>query len=84
MADYPAPGPLAGGPFPPGGDAPRAVMKDYFDTVCPKTLVLDHMVLLSRLPWNYTARALVDAWVDLLNSTPERCVEIKKVVFNIR
>ena len=59
-------------------------MKDYFDTICPKTLVLDHMALLSRLPTNYTAGTLVDAWVDLLNSTPERCVEIKKVVFNIR
>ena len=59
-------------------------MKDYFDTVCPKTLVLDHVVLLSRLPSNYTAGMLVDAWVDLLTSTPERCVEIKKVVFNIR
>lgn len=76
-------GPLAGGAFPPGDDAPRAVMKDYFDTVCPETLVLDHEALLSRLPWNYTGTMLVDTWVDLLNSTPERCVEVKKVVFNI-
>lgn len=59
-------------------------MKDYFDTVCPKTLVIDHMALLSRLPLNYSAGTLVDAWIDLLNLTPERCVEIKKVVFNIR
>ena len=58
-------------------------MKDYFDTVCPKVLVLDHVALLSRLPFGYTAGALVDAWVNLLNSTPEPCVEIKKVVFNI-
>jgi len=76
-------GPLAGGPFPQGDDAPRAVMKDYFDQVCPKTLVLDHRALLSRLPSDYSAGTLVDAWVELLNSTPERCVEIKKVVFNI-
>ena len=76
-------GPLAGGPFPPGDYAPRAVMKDYFDTVCPKVLVLDHVALLSRLPFDYTAGMLVDAWVDLLNLTPEPCVEIKKVVFNI-
>ena len=76
-------GPLVGGPFSPGNDAPRAVMKDYFDRVCPHTLVLDHEALLSRLPSNYTARTLVDAWVELLNSTPERCVEIKLVVFNI-
>jgi hypothetical protein len=59
-------------------------MKDYFDTVCPNTVVLDHAALLSRLPLNYTAGTLVDAWVDLLNSTPERCVEIENVVFNIR
>jgi len=79
----PESGPLAGGPFPEGGDAPRAVMKDYFDQVCPKPLVLDHEALISRLPSDYGAGALVDAWVELLNSTPERCVEIKKVVFNI-
>ncbi|KAF9653549.1 hypothetical protein BDM02DRAFT_3153006 [Thelephora ganbajun] len=77
-------GPLAGGPFPQGDDAPRAVMKDYFDQVCPKTLALDHRALLSRLPPDYTGGALVDAWVELLSSTSERCVEITKVVFNIR
>ena len=59
------------------------MMKDYFDKVCPKTLVLDHEALISRLPPGYSAGTLVDAWVELLNSTPERCVEIKKVVFNI-
>lgn len=58
-------------------------MKDYFDTICPETLVLGHEALLSRLPLNYTAGTLVDAWVELLNSTPERCAEIKKVVFDI-
>jgi hypothetical protein len=58
-------------------------MKDYFDEVCPKALVLDHKALISRLPSGYNARTLVDAWVELLNSTPERCVEIKKVVFDI-
>jgi hypothetical protein len=58
-------------------------MKDYFDTICPQTLVLDHEALSSRLPSNYTAGMLVDTWVELLDSTPERCVEIKKVVFDI-
>ena len=58
-------------------------MKDYFDKVCPKTLVLDHEALLSRLLSDYRAGMLVDAWVKLLNLIPERCVEIKKVVFNI-
>lgn len=58
-------------------------MKDYFDTVCPKTVVLDHEAVLSRLPSNYGGGALVDAWVELLNSTTERCVEIKKAVFTI-
>lgn len=77
------PGPLAGGPFPQGDDAPRAVMKDYFDKVCPKALVLDHEALISRLGPDYSAGTLVDAWVELLRSIPERCVEIKKVVFNI-
>jgi len=76
-------GPLVGGPFPEGDDAPRAVMKDYFDTVCPEPVVLDHEAVLSRLPSNYSGGALVDAWVGLLNSTSERCVEIKKVVFTI-
>jgi len=58
-------------------------MKDYLDKVCPKTTVLDHEALIFSLPSNYSAGTLVNAWVELLNSTPERCVEIKKVVFSI-
>jgi hypothetical protein len=59
-------------------------MKDYYDTVCPESLVVDHEALLSRLPSNYTGKAVVGAWIALLDSTPGRCVEISKVVFNIR
>ena len=80
---YSQSGPLAGGPFPQGDDVPRAVMKDYFNRVCPMPLVLDHQTLIFRLPWNYSAGALMDEWVELLNSTSERCVEINHVVFNI-
>jgi hypothetical protein len=58
-------------------------MKDYFDKVCPKSLVLDHEALISRLPSDCSAGTLVGAWVELLNSTPERCVEIKRAVFDI-
>ena len=74
---------MAGGPFPQGDDTPRAVMKDYFDKVCPKTLVLDHKALISSLPSDYSAGMVTDAWVELLNSTPERCVEVTKVIFDI-
>jgi len=58
-------------------------MKDYFDKVCPKTFVLDHKALISSLPSDYSAGTVIDAWVELLNSTPERCVEVANVIFDI-
>jgi len=54
-------------------------MKDYFDGAAQKSSYWTTR----RLPSNYSAGTLVDAWVGLLNSTPELCVEIKEVVFNI-
>jgi hypothetical protein len=34
------PGPSVGGPWPPGINAPRAVTKEWFNTICPNPTVL--------------------------------------------
>ncbi|KAI0327652.1 hypothetical protein GY45DRAFT_1256570 [Cubamyces sp. BRFM 1775] len=72
-------GPAAGGPFPPGDPAPRAVVKEYFDQVCPPS---ERHVMMSdevTSAWEEGIHAgmVLDAWVEKLKHLP-RCVEINE------
>ncbi|KAI0354759.1 hypothetical protein OH77DRAFT_1425875 [Trametes cingulata] len=72
-------GPAAGGPFPPGDPAPRAVVKEYFDEVCPpseRTVIMSDEVTNAYESDSHAGRVL-DAWVEKLKSLP-RCVEINE------
>ncbi|KAI0830864.1 hypothetical protein BC628DRAFT_1312385 [Trametes gibbosa] len=80
-------GPAAGGPFPPGDPAPRAVTKEYFDEVCPPSE--RHIIMSDEVTNAYEAEPhagqVLDAWVEKLKNLP-RCVEINKdsaQIFNI-
>ncbi|KAJ8472331.1 hypothetical protein ONZ51_g8588 [Trametes cubensis] len=72
-------GPAAGGPFPPGDPAPRAVVKEYFDQVCPPSE--RHVMMSDEVTnaWeeNIHAGMVLDAWVEKLKHLP-RCVEINE------
>ncbi|KAI8981311.1 hypothetical protein BD414DRAFT_492292 [Trametes punicea] len=72
-------GPAAGGPFPPGDPAPRAVVKEYFDQVCPPS---ERHVLRSDEvtdPWEQYSHAgnVLNTWVEKLKHLP-RCLEINE------
>jgi hypothetical protein len=82
-----APGPAVGGPFPAGDPAPRAVLKEYFDFVCPpsaRTVIHSADVV----PWetDLSAARILERWVVKLAQTDARCVEIDSTsgqIFNI-
>lgn len=76
-------GPLAGGPFEQGDKTPKSVMKEYFDVVCPHPKLLDKHIVRATLPENYSAKTVMDAWLKLLEETPDNCVEIDDKIFDI-
>ncbi|CCM02754.1 uncharacterized protein FIBRA_04862 [Fibroporia radiculosa] len=71
-------GPTVGSPFPPGDPAPRAVIKEYWDQVCPHPTVIFSDEVTNTLPGDASAQATLDAWVEKLNSMSDRCVEIDR------
>jgi len=76
-------GPLAGGPFSPGDKTPRSVTKEYFDTICPYPKLLDRSIVRAILPEDYSAKTVMEGWLNLLKETPENCVEIDDKIFDI-
>ncbi|KAL1951009.1 hypothetical protein VTO73DRAFT_158 [Trametes versicolor] len=73
-------GPAAGGAFAPGDPAPRAVVKEYFDEVCPPSE--RHVIMSDEVTNAYEseqhAGKVLDAWIDKLKTLP-RCVEINEL-----
>jgi hypothetical protein len=81
-------GPLIGGPFEPGDDAPRAVSKNYFNDVCPpsKRTIIDTKDVNDekiRYSKNTGASFMFDRWVEKLNSIDNPCVEIAHNSFQL-
>ena len=73
---YPRAGPTVGDPFPPGVDAPVAVVKEYFDKVCPDPTIIDSDIVTRNLPNDASAQAVLDAWVDKLHELDDHpCIE---------
>ncbi|CDO76489.1 hypothetical protein BN946_scf184615.g15 [Trametes cinnabarina] len=72
-------GPSAGGPFPPGDSAPRAVVKEYFDQVCPPSerVVMSSDEVTDVVGKEADAGRVLDAWVEKLRGLP-RCMEISE------
>ena len=71
-------GPTAGGPFPEGDPAPRAVTKEFWDIVCPNPRVIDSYEVSDHLSQEATALELLEAWVQKLDEIGDRCVEVSR------
>ncbi|KAJ6482173.1 hypothetical protein C8R47DRAFT_982030 [Mycena vitilis] len=70
-------GPMAGGPWDEGDDAPRSISERWFDVVCPineRRLIYtpDVKPAVVELP----GEALFAHWQKLLLDAPERCIEV--------
>ncbi|KAI0756218.1 hypothetical protein C8Q80DRAFT_1127284 [Daedaleopsis nitida] len=73
-------GPTAGRPWPVGDYAPRAVVKEYWDTVCPEKEVMTEELF--KIDAEADAGVVLDAWVEKLKAMP-RCVEIDEKIAQI-
>ena len=73
----PVSGPLAGDPFPSSAGGSPAVIPEFFDKVCPTRTVIDRNEV-SRSLEDASAAEILQAWLDKLERTEDRCVEIKE------
>lgn len=71
-------GPTAGGPFPEGDPAPRAVTKEYWDLVCPSPRVISSYEVSDQLKPEATALEILEGWVQKLDEVSDRCVEVSR------
>jgi hypothetical protein len=69
-------GPVAGDPFPSSADGTPAVIPEFFDQVCPTRTVIDRDKINGALG-GASAATILQAWLDELERTEDRCVEIK-------
>jgi hypothetical protein len=67
---------MAGDPFPPSAAAPPAVIPEFFNEVCPNPTIIDREAFdpLS----SGSAEGIFQAWLDLLERTDDRCIEVKE------
>jgi len=72
-----APGPIAGDPFPSSAASPPAVIPEFFNEVCPTRTVIDREAFNAPLS-GASAATVLQAWVNLLERTEDRCVEVKE------
>ena len=70
-------GPVAGDSFPTSADASPAVVPEFFNQVCPNPTIIDCQEVNNGLP-NTSAAMILQAWIDKLERTEDRCVEIKE------
>ncbi|KAF8496238.1 hypothetical protein F5888DRAFT_1794754 [Russula emetica] len=69
-------GPVAGDPFPSSAGGSPAVIPEFFDEVCPTRTVIDRDKINGALG-GASAATILQAWLDELERTEDRCVEIK-------
>ncbi|KAH9960232.1 hypothetical protein BGW80DRAFT_1484786 [Lactifluus volemus] len=69
-------GRVVGDPFPSSMDAPPAVVPEFYD-VCPNPTIIDSTEINGGLS-EPSAATTLQAWIDKLEKTEDRCVEIKE------
>ena len=71
-------GPMAGGAFPPGDPAPRAVNEAFFKQVCPKERRTN--ITIEEVNQGLQGKPVIDVvdkYVQILKDLPDGCVELK-------
>ncbi|CCM02755.1 uncharacterized protein FIBRA_04863 [Fibroporia radiculosa] len=69
-------GPTVGAPFIADPSHPVAIMKKYWDQICPQPKIIHNEDILASLDREATAGLLIDRWVEVLGETEDRCVEV--------
>lgn len=70
-------GPVAGGLWEEGDDAPRSIHEKWFDVVCPQSerRIINTRDVKPAVQWSM-GNEIFDHWAKLLTDAPERCIEI--------
>ncbi|PCH34412.1 hypothetical protein WOLCODRAFT_61697 [Wolfiporia cocos MD-104 SS10] len=71
-------GPTAGGVFITDPAAPRAVMKEFFDEICPHPTIIRNDDIIRSLGRESTAEVMIEKWVEVLRAIDDRCVEVAR------
>lgn len=68
---------MAGGAFPMGDSAPRAVNEDYFNEVCPKEQrSVIRIKAVNKGLEGKPVKEVVETYVKLLKDIPDGCLEL--------
>ncbi|KAH8985176.1 hypothetical protein EDB92DRAFT_2091842 [Lactarius akahatsu] len=70
-------GPIAGDPFPSSAVSPPAVIPEFFNEVCPNRTIIDREAVNAPLS-GASAATILQAWLNLLERTEDRCIEVKE------
>ncbi|KAI9432216.1 hypothetical protein H4582DRAFT_1122671 [Lactarius indigo] len=70
-------GPIAGDPFPSSAVSPPAVIPEFFNEVCPNRTIIDREAFNAPLS-GASAATILQAWLNLLERTEDRCIEVKE------
>ncbi|KAH8999627.1 hypothetical protein EDB86DRAFT_650453 [Lactarius hatsudake] len=70
-------GPIAGDPFPSSAVSPPAVIPEFFNEVCPNRTIIDREAVNAPLS-GASAATILQAWLDLLERTEDRCIEVRE------
>ncbi|KZT66359.1 hypothetical protein DAEQUDRAFT_456807 [Daedalea quercina L-15889] len=70
-------GPIVGAPFAADSSAPRAVVKDFWDLVCPNTTVIQNVDVLYSIETDpTTTSSTLKRWLEVLDAIEDPCVEV--------
>ncbi|KAH9935714.1 uncharacterized protein B0H18DRAFT_1082401 [Fomitopsis serialis] len=73
-------GPIVGAPFTADPEAPRAVMKEFWDKVCPNPTIIRNEDVLAMMDSDRqtTASSTLQKWLEVLKAIDDPCVEVAK------
>lgn len=71
-------GPIVGGPFEDDDHTPRAVVKEYWDLICPNKTVIRADEVRKLHSEGADARKITDTWVRYIQDIEDPCLEVER------
>ncbi|EKM48643.1 uncharacterized protein PHACADRAFT_266233 [Phanerochaete carnosa HHB-10118-sp] len=71
-------GPIVGGPFGDNDPTPRAVVKEYWDQICPNKTIIRADEIRKLHGEGADARKILDTWVDYIKDIDDPCLEVER------
>ncbi|GJE88479.1 O-fucosyltransferase family protein [Phanerochaete sordida] len=71
-------GPIVGGPFFDNDGTPRAVVKEYWDLICPNPTIVRADEIRELRGEGADARKIIDAWVNHIKDIDDPCIKVER------